>query len=133
MARSPDFVEAVAAELKRFEGHWYYASAIVGGKPAPEETLKASRLVLAGNEFTLTRPELAQRGSYSVDPTVTPKVVDVTFSDGPRAGKSIKGIYELSGDTCKICMAAEDEPRPTEFASTSGTGLTLEVLRRLRP
>ena len=131
--KAKDRPEPVQAELKRFEGNWYYVSVIVNGRPAPEASLKTRRLVLHKDQFTLTRPELAQHGTYTVDPLASPKVIDVTFSDGPRAGVTIKGIYELSGDTCKICMAPEDDPRPLEFASRPGSGLALEVLKRTKP
>lgn len=126
-------VEPIQAERNRLEGNWYYVSVIVNGRPEPEDSLKASRLVLHKDQFTLTRPELAQHGTYTVDPIPTPKVIDVTFTDGPRSRKTIKGIYELTGDTCKICMAPEDEPRPLSFTSKPGSGFTLEVLRRGKP
>jgi len=124
---------AIQDELKRFEGTWSYASVVADGKPAPKESLKASRLVLKGDRFTMTTPESTHKGTYSVDPTVTPKTIDVTFIEGPRAGKTIKGIYDLTGDTCKVCIALDDQPRPTEFASKPGNGYVLEILRREKP
>ncbi len=108
---------ATRAELKRFEGTWSYSSVVADGKPAPEESLKASRLILKGDRFTMTTRESTHKGTYAVDPTVTPRTIDVTFTEGPRAGKTIKGIYDLDGDTCKVCMPLDDRPRPTEFAS----------------
>lgn len=120
-------------EFKRFEGTWSYASVIADGKPAPEESFKASWLVLAGDRFTLTGPETTQKGTFSVDPTASPRTIDVTFGEGPRAGKTIKGIYDLNGDTCKVCIALDDQPRPTEFTSTPGSGHALEVLKRVKP
>jgi uncharacterized protein (TIGR03067 family) len=124
---------AIQAEQKRFEGTWSYASVVADGKPAAEESLKASRLVLAGDRFTVTEPETTHKGTYSVDPSVTPRSIDVTFREGPRAGKTIKGIYDLNGNTCKVCIALDDQPRPTEFRSTPGRGYALEVLKRVNP
>jgi uncharacterized protein (TIGR03067 family) len=121
------------AEFKRFEGTWSYSSVVADGNPAPKESLKASRLVLKGDRFTLTTPESTQKGTYAVDPTVAPKRIDVTFTEGSRTGKTIKGIYDLTGDTCKVCIALDDQPRPTEFASKPGSGYALEVLRREKP
>jgi uncharacterized protein (TIGR03067 family) len=126
-------VTAVQAELKRFEGRWSYASAIVDGKPAPEAILKAGRLDLAGEKFTLIASDATHKGTFAVDPAAAPKTIDVTFSEGPRAGQTCKGIYELNGDTCKVCIALAGQPRPTEFASPAGRGLALEVLERVKP
>jgi uncharacterized protein (TIGR03067 family) len=124
---------AAEAELKRFEGTWLYLEVVTDGKPVPEESFKGSRLVLAGEEFTLKESDATYRGTYTVDPTVKPKTLDVTFSDGPEAGKTIKGIYDLTGDRCKVCIALGDQPRPTEFASPPGGGYALEVLKRAKP
>ena len=124
---------AIQAELKRFEGTWSYASVIADGKPAPKESVNASRLVLKGDRFTMTTPESTHKGTYLVDPKVTPRTIDVTFNEGPRAGKTIRGIYDLTGDTCKVCIAIDDQPRPTKFASKPGSGYALEVLKREVP
>jgi uncharacterized protein (TIGR03067 family) len=124
---------AAEAELKRFEGTWSYASAVVEGEPEAAEELKKQRLTLRGNRFTLTMADATHRGTYAVDPTATPKTIDVTFSEGPQAGRIGRGIYDLNGDTCNVCMGRGDRPRPTEFASKPSSGLTLEVLKRVKP
>ncbi len=124
---------ALRAEHDRFAGTWSYASVIREGTPVPEEGLKASRLVLKGDRFTVTEPKGTHQGKYAVNPAVTTSTIDVTFTAGPRAGKTIRGIYELDGDTCRVCMAMEDQPRPTAFGSQPGSGLVLEVLKREKP
>jgi len=124
---------AIQAEHDRFAGTWSYASVVREGTPIPEEDLKASRLVLKGDRFTVTEPKGTHQGRYAVNPTVTPSTIDVTFNEGPRAGKTIRGIYELNADTCKVCMALEGQARPTAFASLPGSGLVLEVLKREKP
>ena len=124
---------ASGAELKRLEGTWSYLSVVVNGKPVPEDALKENRLILNGSAFTIKSPQGTMHGAYAVDPTAQPKTIEVTFSDGPRAGKSIKGIYELTEDTCTVCLAPENQPPPTGFDSKAGTGHTLEMMRRTKP
>jgi uncharacterized protein (TIGR03067 family) len=130
---NPDRKAAIQAELKRFEGTWSYASVIVEGNPAPEKEISANRLVLAGDRFTVNSLAETIRGIFAVDPTVKPKTLNVTFGDGPDAGKTVKGIYQLDGDTCSVCIALGDQPRPTEFASKAGSRYALEVLKRQKP
>jgi len=124
---------AILAEHERFAGTWSYASVIREGAPVPDEDLKASRLVLKGDRFTVTVPKETHQGKYAVNPTVTPRTIDVTFTEGPRAGKTIRGIYALDGDTCRVCIGIDDQPRPTAFGSQPGSGLILEVLKREKP
>jgi uncharacterized protein (TIGR03067 family) len=57
----------------------------------------------------------------------------VTFSEGEEVGQKIKGIYDLEGDRCKVCIALGDQPRPAEFASPPGSGYALEELKRIKP
>ena len=41
-------------------------------------------------------------------------------------------IYELSGDTLKICSRGPGEPRPKKIGSTSVDGQQLMVLKRAK-
>ena len=50
------------------------------------------------------------RGKYTLDPSTTPKSIDL---DGD--GMSLKGIYELDGDALKILLARPGSDRPTSF------------------
>jgi uncharacterized protein (TIGR03067 family) len=124
---------AAKAELTRFEGTWRYVSVLIEGKPTSEETLKDEKLVLTGDRFAVISPGETHRGTYSVDPSATPHTLDVSFTEGPQAGTTRKGIYELEGDTCRVCMGLKGRPRPTAFASEPGNGQVLEVLRREKP
>jgi len=40
------------------------------------------------------------------------------------------GIYELEPDSYKVCFAPAGKPRPTEFASTPGSGQILQLWKR---
>jgi uncharacterized protein (TIGR03067 family) len=122
--------KAIADELAKFEGTWRYESMTVEGRTFPAELGKSSRLVLKGDSFTMTDPTATYRGTFAVDPTVTPRTIDVTFTEGPEAGKVSRGIYELDGDTYKVCMGLAGRDRPIEFESKPGSGCALQVLKR---
>jgi uncharacterized protein (TIGR03067 family) len=124
---------SVAAELKRFEGTWRYESTVVEGRRLPADPGKGLRLVLKGDRFTMTDARGAQRGTFLVNPSVTPRTIDVTFADGPQAGRTSRGIYELSGDTYTVCVGMAGRERPKEFRSTPGSGHVLQVLKREEP
>jgi uncharacterized protein (TIGR03067 family) len=57
-------------------------------------------------------------GTFDIDSAKKLKTIDFTVKDNGWGRKVWKGIYELDGDTWKICIAAnENIPRPREFKS----------------
>ena len=78
---------------------------------------------LAIKDGKATRTDLATKkvvneGMLKLDPTAKPKAVDIMYTSGPVKGETDKAIYEIDGDTLKVCYSLEpDAERPTEFAS----------------
>ena len=66
----------------------------------------------------------------AIDAAASPKTFDVKFHKGPHKGETSLGIYELDGDTWKICIGLAGVKRPTKFAAEPGTGHALETLTR---
>jgi uncharacterized protein (TIGR03067 family) len=122
--------EAAKKEYARFEGTWKFVSIEVGGEKTPENSFEKSRLILEGSHFTLREGGGAYKGTFTFDLTTKPKQIDITFTEGPEKGKTSRGIYELDGDTYKICISVSGKDRPTAFVSKPGSGHILEVLHR---
>ena len=72
------------------------------------------------------------KGTYTLDSTTDPKGMPVTGTDGPNKGKTFPAIYELHGDTLRICYDLSGQKRPTEFKSTAGTKLYLVTYARAK-
>jgi uncharacterized protein (TIGR03067 family) len=125
--------KTIQAELKRFEAKWRFVAIEIDGRKVPEEAFKEDSLVLKGKKYTMTVHGKATTGAFKIDPTATPKAIDITITDGPHKDKTAKGIYELDDDTQKICVAAPGKPRPTEFVSKPDSGSVVQVLRREKP
>src|SRR5262249_47235108 len=87
---------------------------------------KNSKLVLMGGKWTFTQGTAESKGTFKVDLTQKPKTIDITFTEGPEKGKTVLGIYELEGDTYKLCLSLKDKDRPKEFVSKAGSGHILE-------
>jgi len=128
-----DKLKAIQSELKRFEATWRFVSIEVDGKRVPEEAFKEDTLMLKGKQFTQTVQGRPTNGAFKIDPTVTPKTIDIAFTDGEGKTNTLKGIYELKGDTQKICIAAPGKPRPTEFVTKPDSGHVIQVLKREKP
>ena len=62
-------------------------------------------------------------GTFDLDPTATPKVWDHRSNEVAKKGGDALGIYELNGDTLKLCCVTgtwkekqwTGKPRPTQF------------------
>ena len=126
-------LKAMQDELKRFEATWKFVSIEVRGRSVPADLFQDDRLILKGKQFTSTVQGNTTHGTFKIDPTREPKTIDITFTDGPGKDNSQKGIYELDGDTQKICWAAPGKPRPTEFEAKPKSGRMLQVLEKVKP
>ena len=56
--------------------------------------------------------------------------MDITGTEGPNKGKTFQAIYELDGDTLKVCYDLSGKGRPTEFKTAEGTQLFLVIYTR---
>jgi RNA polymerase sigma-70 factor (ECF subfamily) len=72
--------------------------------------------------------------TFTLDPTKTPKAIDISYKEGPAAGQTIKAIYKLEGETLTICRAlSQGDERPKEFAAPAGSGRFLFQFKRNKP
>jgi uncharacterized protein (TIGR03067 family) len=122
--------KAVQEELAKFESTWKLVSLVVEGTEMPANLIKGTRLTLRGDKWTMAEGGATHGGTFKVDVAKKPKEIDITFTEGPEKGKTIHGIYELEGDTYKVCIGMKGSDRPTAFESKPGSGVALEVLQR---
>jgi uncharacterized protein (TIGR03067 family) len=124
--------KAVSGDLEKLQGTWQCVVAIKGGKPAPPEVVPGLRMAFRGNRLFLAedgRPEKGE-GFVRLNSTTSPKQIDVVASEDAKAPLR-GGIYDLQGDTLKVCMAeGASQPRPTEFASKPGGKTVYLELKR---
>jgi uncharacterized protein (TIGR03067 family) len=123
--------EGDKAELAKLKGTWQAVSAEEDGRKAKPMELEKTFLVIEGDRYTIQLPDGAQKGTFKIDPSKTPRRMDVLPADGPPKGKTIRGIYELKGATLRCCLAQPDKDRPTEFTGKAGSGCGLFVYKRM--
>ena len=119
---------------KAFEGTWVAVFAQLNGKQAPKEALKDVTMTFAGEKFTLKEPRIGRvvEGTFRIDPSKSPREYSATAVVGGRKLTTV-GIYELDGDTLKICYTPEGGNRPAGFSTKGGTAeqpVFLTVYRR---
>lgn len=118
-------------ELKALQGTWKVVAAEHDGDPL--ERIVGGTMVVKGNNFAIkTAGGTELKGDLILDPAKKPKHVNLAHQDGPLKDKTWQGIYELKGDTLKICYAEADseKERPAEFKTLKKSGLLLVELKR---
>jgi uncharacterized protein (TIGR03067 family) len=115
--------DAIKKELKNLRGTWVPTSGKANGSvPSPKE-LRKMKVVLAGDKWTLHFEGKTAEATFKIDPTKKPKTIDL--HPKTAKGQVVVGIYELEGDTLKICMPepSTGKKRPTEFSGKDGKSL----------
>lgn len=59
-----------------------------------------------------------------------PKQIDIQFLDGPNAGRTLHGIYEINGDVLRLCTGKNNAPAPLRFESTLESATILDTFQR---
>ena len=120
-----------ADDLKAMEGTWKVEVAEAGGKPVESDELKALVVTITGDRYEVLTKDGKDAGTLKLDESQKPKTMDATDTEGLDAGKVIKAIYELSGDTLRVCYAVDGESgRPKELATKEDSPWLLVTYKR---
>src|SRR5687767_8590282 len=96
------------------EGTWKIVSYLNSGKDVTEKSAKITFIFKDGKYLVKEGDKTLLQGTYKLDPSKSPKWIDII---NPEIGTFL-GIYELEGDTLKICHGQPmGKERPTKFAS----------------
>jgi uncharacterized protein (TIGR03067 family) len=110
--------DAAADEWKKLVGTWKVDAAAFNGNDATA-TFKTAVLTIEEGKYKLSFGG-TDAGTLAVDPAKNPKSMTIMGTEGPNKGKTIPAIYEIDGDTLKICYAlGGTKEAPTEFKSTA--------------
>jgi uncharacterized protein (TIGR03067 family) len=125
--------DAAKAEHQTLDGMWVGESIVRDPRETNPNEGQGVRCAISGEKVVAKLPgedRPAGRLSIKIGPTTKPKAMDIR-PEGER--DTILAIYEVTGDTLRVCWSAVGKERPTEFASKPGSGHSLVVLRRDKP
>jgi uncharacterized protein (TIGR03067 family) len=101
--------------MKELQGTWYASG--------------DARVVVKGNQFESLGMGAVYQGTFTVDTSVKPHTIDMTFTAGPEKGNLNYGIFEVKGDTWRLCLNTLGKTRPKKFAA-NGSGASLQTFSR---
>jgi uncharacterized protein (TIGR03067 family) len=113
-------------DLKKFQGTWS-TSAEQNGEKAPQN----ATVVIKDNTYTVkVGDKTVDSGTFKLGAEKKVKTIDSTADIGPGKGKTMLGIYEIDGETIKICFAMPEKERPKEFEAKKGSDHVLYVMKK---
>jgi uncharacterized protein (TIGR03067 family) len=125
-------------EAKGLNGRWVSEKFVWAGR----ESDKGEKMILGIGDDSVSWEYLKQMGNqgkssgntytYKLDTSKKPAQIDLTITDGPFKGKTYPSIYQLDGDTLKLCRNQPGQRRPTEFASKKRSDTIFLILKRTR-
>jgi uncharacterized protein (TIGR03067 family) len=118
--------DAAKGELEKMKGNWTLVSTEGSGKKRTAADFKEFSRKVTGNTYAVTieTEEGVQTIGIKIlklDPSKSPKAIDVEMTDGAAKGKTFRGIYKFEDDTQVICLAVPDKDRPAKFDPKEGT------------
>ena len=116
----------MANDLAKLQGAWSLSSLEMNGAVAPA----GGGIEIDGDRFHSIGMGAEYSGKVEIDDTAKPKHFDLVFTKGPEAGNRNRGIYQLKGNTWKLCLDMTGKSRPSEFRTAPGSGVALEVFTR---
>jgi uncharacterized protein (TIGR03067 family) len=102
----------VAPDSTTIQGSWVPTTGESQGNKVPDQVLRGIKWTINGTKITYEDAGAKDQGTFTVNPNATPKTFDFVSRFG-----TMNGIYELSGDTLKVCYGLGQ--RPATF-STQG-------------
>jgi uncharacterized protein (TIGR03067 family) len=106
----------------RLYGDWICVSGTIDGKPLPDATVQELRLAITQTRYITEKGnETLFNSTYRVDRTKSPARIFMLGNEGALTGKEAQGIYEISGETLRICYAMPGEAAPSTFDSKPGS------------
>src|SRR5262249_26026707 len=103
------------------KGSWRIVAAELAGEPRQESFI----ITFGEGTYTIKGRTKTDQGSYTADPGPHPG--HIAFQKDPKKPPA-PGIYEIEGDTLRICYARS--VRPKAFATAKGDQAMLLVFKR---
>src|ERR1022692_2154570 len=92
-----------ATDQKALQGKWSLTSGEIAGQPFPEAQLKSISLVITGDKYAVKVGDKTDLGTVKLDPAKKPRAMDILGTEGPNKGKTLLAIYEINGETLRLC------------------------------
>ena len=120
-----------ADEPKDFHGKWEYVEWHHAGEKLPEEKHKSLVLVIGPKDCRVeAEDKLLSVATYKVGEVNKRRTVELDISHGEFKDQKMLAIFEIDGDTMRVCYDLEGKEFPTVFKSTKENKWVLVTYKR---
>jgi uncharacterized protein (TIGR03067 family) len=112
------------------DGTWKLTGGQQDGRDLTDADLQLSSLLIEGDRHTVRVGQEVMQGTHTLNPDVSPMTIDASDSEGPFAGQTLLGIFQVEDDVFTVCFAAPGAARPTEFTTQDGQAAILHFWKR---
>jgi uncharacterized protein (TIGR03067 family) len=117
-----------ADDIKKWQGTWKLTSCTYDGEPQTADM----EWIVDGDHYTIRLNGQSNVDPYMFKLDASRKQIDVFHHETPAGtyGGSLKGIYEISGDSLTVCYDLTDQRYPESFDAKRGSRQVLYQFRR---
>jgi uncharacterized protein (TIGR03067 family) len=114
----------------QWQGTWTMISCIWNGEPQSGDV----QWIVDGDHYNIRLDRETGADPYSFTLDARQKRIDVFHHDTPKGtfGGKFKGIYEVKGDSLKVCYDLTGEQYPKSFEAGSGSRQAVYQFQRER-
>jgi uncharacterized protein (TIGR03067 family) len=123
---------AARAGDKELEGTWVSAAATHAGQPVGDDLAKGAEIVFSGDKYTATLGGVTETGTFTVGRAKKPYTIDLKAVSGAKRPKGPPAIFEVDGDTLRICFALDTKVPPKDFTSTAENKHFVVTYKRMK-
>jgi uncharacterized protein (TIGR03067 family) len=116
----------IKKELEALRGNW---NVLIKGTEKVDQDLQ-QQFSMVENSLQIRIGGATIDLKFTVNPAKKPKEINITRMLADGSDTSMLGIYELDGDTLKLCFDDFGKKRPTEFKVKPGSKQSNFVLKR---
>jgi len=117
-------------DLEKMSGTFGVTTFEREGKKSSDDDLKKMKVIQKKAEWSFHFGDEITTGIDKVYPDKKPKEIDSTYTNGTHKGRTVKGVYEIDGDTVKYCWGEVGKDRPKDFTTKTDSGTTLMILKK---
>ena len=117
-----------ADDTKKWQGTWKMVSCTYDGEPQTADM----EWIVDGDHYTIRLDGKSGGDPYMFKLDPSQKHIDVFHHETPAgtSGGSLKGIYEISGDSLTVCYDLTDQRYPESLDAKRGSRQVLYQFRR---
>jgi uncharacterized protein (TIGR03067 family) len=119
-----------ADDTKLWQGTWKMVHCTWNGEPQPGDV----QWIVQGDYYLIRQDQQTHTDPYPFKLDASQKHIDVDHHDTPKGtwGGKLKGIYEITGDTLRVCYDLTGDRYPKSFDAGPGSRQVVYEFRRER-